>query len=239
MCDNNNKLTSMLLKLLMIVNVISSICSFSILHTTSSNRDHHYHRVVTSFNDHEQSYRIHSNSILTNNVASNNDVESSTLNNESKHYVRCAQCQTSYTFSESDFEGNGRRLECSVCGHSWYQTRDRLLSIQDDFELIELPERDLIRIKKNIEEGKSPKFVGDKKLYVGNISFECHEDDIYKVFTSIGDVGDVTFVRDETGRCRGFGFVTMRTEADATKCVEQLDGMSIRGRNLQVRESNN
>jgi predicted Zn finger-like uncharacterized protein len=169
---------------------------------------------------------------LTNEINTENSLES---------YVRCGKCQSSYSFTENDFEegSNGRRLECSVCGHTWYQSKDRLLTVQEDYELITLPERDMIRIQRNIVEGKSPKYLGDKKLYVGNISFECHEDDIYKVFSTVGDVGDVSFVRDESGKCRGFGFVTMRTVDDATKAVDQLDGMSIRGRNIAVRESNN
>jgi predicted Zn finger-like uncharacterized protein len=158
-------------------------------------------------------------------------------------YVRCSKCQTVYAITEADLDvgdrGGGRRLDCSVCSHSWYQSKDRLMTVQEDFVLDPLPERDLMRIKRNMEEGKSPKFLGDKKLYVGNISFECHEDDLYKIFSSCGEVGDVSFVRDETGRNRGFGFVTMRTDADGLKAVEQLDGMSVRGRNIAVRESNN
>lgn len=158
-------------------------------------------------------------------------------------YVRCSKCQTVYAITESDLDsgdrGGGRRLECSVCGHAWFQSKDRLMTVQEDFALEPLPERDLLRIQRNIEEGKSPKFLGEKKLYVGNISFECHEDDFYKIFGKCGDVGDVAFVRDEAGRNRGFGFVTMRTEMDALKAVEELDGMSVRGRNIAVRESNN
>lgn len=158
-------------------------------------------------------------------------------------YVRCSKCQTSYAITKSDLDtgdrSGGRKLECSVCSHSWFQSIDRLMMVQDDFVLSPLPDRDLGRIKRNIEEGKSPKFIGDKKLYVGNISFECQEDDLYQIFSSCGEVGDVSFVRDEAGRSRGFGFVTMRNEEDGLKAVETIDGMSVRGRNIAVRESNN
>ena len=130
------------------------------------------------------------------------------------------------------------RLECSVCGHSWFQSKDRLMTLSDGFEMTELPESDLNRIQTNIKEGKSPKFMGECKLYVGNISFQCTESDIRELFADIGDVGDVALVRDDIGRNRGFGFVTMRTKEDGQKCMDELDGKEIEGRNLAVRESN-
>ena len=101
-----------------------------------------------------------------------------------------------------------------------------------------LPESDLKRIKTNIEEGKSPKFMGECKLYVGNIAFGCDEADIRSMFEEVGEVGDVALVRDDLGRNRGFGFVTMRTKEDGQKCMDTLDGKELEGRNLAVRESN-
>jgi hypothetical protein len=131
------------------------------------------------------------------------------------------------------------RLECSVCGHSWFQSKDRLMNVSDGFEMSPLPEMDKIRIQKNMEEGKSPKFMGESKLYVGNISFGSTEKDIYELFAEIGTVGDVALVRDELGRIRGFGFVTMRTKEDGAKAVETLDGSDMNGRNIAVRPSTN
>lgn len=155
-------------------------------------------------------------------------------------YVRCGKCQTAYAITEEDLgeKGRGRRLECGVCGHSWFQSKDRIMSVSDGFELVPLPENDLERIQSNIDEGKSPKFLGAVKLYVGNIAFECHEDDILEVFSRIGNVGDVSLVRDDEGKNRGFGFVTMRTKEDGDKAIAELDGIAVRGRNIAVRESN-
>jgi cold-inducible RNA-binding protein len=157
-------------------------------------------------------------------------------------YVKCSKCQTVYAIAETDLDvgdkAGGRRLECSVCGHSWFQSIDRLMKVQDDYAMEPLPERDLTRIKKNIDEGKPPKFLGDKKLYIGNVSFECTEEDLYEIFSAVGDVGDISFVRDEIGRSRGFGFVTMRNEDEGMAAVEKLDGILVRGRNIAVRESN-
>ena len=113
------------------------------------------------------------------------------------------------------------------------------MTVNNGFEIVPLPENDMNRIKLNIEEGKSPKFMGEMKLYVGNIAFSSLETDIYDLFSEIGEVGDVALVRDDQGRNRGFGFVTMRNKADGEKAVSELDGVDMNGRNIAVRESNN
>ena len=105
--------------------------------------------------------------------------------------------------------------------------------------MVPMPERDLKRIDQNIKEGRHPKYYGSYKMYVGNISFQCTEDDLYEVFETMGPVGDVSLVLDnETGRPRGFGFVTMRNKADGDRALEELDGHELKGRNLNVRPSN-
>jgi hypothetical protein len=144
-----------------------------------------------------------------------------------------------YLFSLISYISNNSRLECSVCGHAWFQSRNRLLELGEGFEMVELPERDLERIRQNIKEGKSPKYTGDVKLYVGNISFTATEEEIWEIFGSVGDVGEVSLVRDELGRNRGFGFVTMRSKEDGEKALKELDGLELAGRNINVRESTN
>lgn len=159
----------------------------------------------------------------------------------SETYVRCGKCQTIYALTEDDLgpNGRGRRLECSVCAHSWFQSKDRIMFIKDGFEYVKMADEDLTRISQNIEEGRKPSFLGETKLYVGNIAFECSEDDIQETFGEIGPVGEVSLVRDELGRIRGFGFITMRFKADGQKAIDALDGSEIKGRKIAVRESNN
>jgi predicted Zn finger-like uncharacterized protein len=131
-------------------------------------------------------------------------------------YATCGQCGSSYALTEDDLgSGKGRRLECSVCGHAWFQSRNRLMTLGDSFEMVELPPHDLERIERNIAEGKSPKYVGAYKMYVGNIAFQSTEEDLRELFEEMGDVGDVSLVRDDQGRNRGFGFVTMREKEGA------------------------
>jgi hypothetical protein len=156
-------------------------------------------------------------------------------------YASCGQCGSTYALTlEAMGPGSGgRRMECSVCGHTWFQSRDRLATLRDDFEMIPLPERDMERIQLNIKEGRHPKHSGDFKMYVGNISFNSSEEDLYELFETLGPVGDAVLVRDDTGRPRGFGFVTMRNKEDGEKALEELDGSDLNGRNISVRPSNN
>ncbi|GKY98809.1 hypothetical protein MPSEU_000837000 [Mayamaea pseudoterrestris] len=155
-------------------------------------------------------------------------------------YVRCGRCQTSYLIDEQDLGvSNSRRLECTVCGHSWFQSKDRIMRVRNGFQLVELPDLERERIQTNIQEGRDPKYLGEIKLYVGNISFECTEEDLKQVFSEVGPVGDVSLVRDDTGRPKGFGFVTLRKREDGMKALEQLNGMDIKGREIAVRESTN
>lgn len=113
------------------------------------------------------------------------------------------------------------------------------MELGDQFEFIEMPERDMNRIQLNIEQGKPPKYTGAMKLYVGNIAFGCTEDDLWDTFGKVGAVGEVSLVRDEMGRNRGFAFITMREKADGEKAMSELDGLDLMGRSLSVRESNN
>ncbi len=119
------------------------------------------------------------------------------------------------------------------------KSQDRHMAIKDGYEYVVMPESDMERITKNSDEGRAPSFMGEFKLYVGNIAFESTEEDIQEIFSEIGPVGDVSLVRDDLGRIRGFGFVTMREKEDGQKAIDALDGSEIRGRTIAVRESNN
>ncbi len=77
-----------------------------------------------------------------------------------------------------------------------------------------------------------------QRLYVGNLSFHTTADVVRALFAEAGEVTDVHVVTDrETGRSRGFAFVTMGTPEAATKAIAQLHGMAVEGRNLRVNEA--
>jgi RNA recognition motif-containing protein len=77
-----------------------------------------------------------------------------------------------------------------------------------------------------------------KRLYVGNLSFNATELDVRELFTPFGTVADLKMVMDrETGRPRGFGFVEMSTEAEASEAINNLNGRDFQGRAMTVNEA--
>ena len=76
------------------------------------------------------------------------------------------------------------------------------------------------------------------RLFVGNISFRATPDMIRSEFATFGEVSDVHLPMDrETGRMRGFAFVTMATDAAAQAAIAGMNGKSIEGRPLVVNEA--
>lgn len=76
------------------------------------------------------------------------------------------------------------------------------------------------------------------RLYVGNLSFNTTADGVRTAFQQFGNVSDVHLVTDrETGRSRGFAFVTMGTTEEAAKAIEGMDGKTLDGRPLRVNEA--
>ncbi|MCO5554959.1 hypothetical protein L7F22_008499 [Adiantum nelumboides] len=78
------------------------------------------------------------------------------------------------------------------------------------------------------------------KLFVGGLSFNTHEDSLRQAFAAHGDIQDVRIITDrESGRSRGFGFVTFGSEADAEAALQGLDGKVLDGRAIRVDYASN
>ena len=76
------------------------------------------------------------------------------------------------------------------------------------------------------------------KLYVGNLSFNTNEDALRTAFGQFGAITDVYIANDrETGRPRGFAFVTFGTAEDSQKAIEKMNGVELDGRALTVNEA--
>lgn len=76
------------------------------------------------------------------------------------------------------------------------------------------------------------------RLYVGNLSFNTTADGVRAAFADFGSVDDVYLVSDrETGRSRGFAFVTMGSPEDAQRAIEGMNGKPLDGRPLRVNEA--
>ena len=76
------------------------------------------------------------------------------------------------------------------------------------------------------------------QIYVGNMSYQMTEDSLSAVFAEYGEVSKVTIITDrETGRAKGFGFVTMNNDEEAKSAIEALNEKEIDGRTLRVNEA--
>jgi RNA recognition motif-containing protein len=75
----------------------------------------------------------------------------------------------------------------------------------------------------------------NNKLYVGNLSFNTTQDTLQDAFSEHGTVLETHLVTDrETGRPRGFGFVTMNSDEEALAVIEAFNGKDMDGRELTV-----
>jgi len=76
------------------------------------------------------------------------------------------------------------------------------------------------------------------KLYVGNLEWSVTEDDLKTYFSQCGEVEKAMIILNRnTGRSKGFGFVTMADEPAAEKALKTLDGTELNGRVLSIREA--
>jgi RNA recognition motif-containing protein len=77
--------------------------------------------------------------------------------------------------------------------------------------------------------------VTSPKIYVGNLSYEATESDLFDVFNGVGTVQDAEIVSDaETYRSKGFGFVTMARVEEAKRAVDTLHDKDFMGRRMVV-----
>jgi RNA recognition motif-containing protein len=76
------------------------------------------------------------------------------------------------------------------------------------------------------------------KLYVGNLSFSTTEEALQNEFSAHGQVEEVAVITDrDTGRPRGFAFVTMSNDGEAQAAIEGLNGTELDGRTITVNEA--
>jgi RNA recognition motif-containing protein len=77
-----------------------------------------------------------------------------------------------------------------------------------------------------------------KKLYVGNLSYNTYENNLRTLFAQYGNVESVKIITDrDTGSSKGFGFVEMSTDAEASAAIAGTNGYELDGRQLKVNEA--
>jgi RNA recognition motif-containing protein len=78
----------------------------------------------------------------------------------------------------------------------------------------------------------------NSKLYIGNLSFNTTEDGLRDAFGQFGDITDIYVAMDrETGRPRGFAFITFSNADESSAAISGMDGKELDGRNLKVNEA--
>lgn len=76
------------------------------------------------------------------------------------------------------------------------------------------------------------------RLYVGNLAFQTTEAEVQNAFSQVGTVTEVKLVLDrDTGRSRGFAFVSMGSDDEARRAIAEMNGRNLDGRDLRVNEA--
>ncbi|HEY3236485.1 MAG TPA: RNA-binding protein [Polyangiaceae bacterium] len=77
-----------------------------------------------------------------------------------------------------------------------------------------------------------------KKLFVGGLSWGTTDEGLTAAFQAFGQILEARVVTDrDTGRSKGFGFVTFSDGASAAKAMQELDGSELDGRQIRVNEA--
>jgi len=77
-----------------------------------------------------------------------------------------------------------------------------------------------------------------KKLFVGGLSWNTTDDGLRQAFERFGQIAEAKVITDrETGRSRGFGFVTYDQDESAQQAINEMNGTQLEGRRIQVNEA--
>lgn len=89
-----------------------------------------------------------------------------------------------------------------------------------------------------VAESGAPRARRRMTIYVGNLPYSVTEADLRSTFAEFGHVSSVNLITDKfSGNSKGFGFVEMENEADASKAIKSLNESQIMGKPLQVKKA--
>uniref|UniRef100_A0A2P2LC67 Glycine-rich RNA-binding protein n=1 Tax=Rhizophora mucronata TaxID=61149 RepID=A0A2P2LC67_RHIMU len=81
----------------------------------------------------------------------------------------------------------------------------------------------------------SLRWMSSSKLFVGGLSWGTDDQSLREAFSGFGDVVEARVILDrDTGRSRGFGFVSFSTIESANSALSAMDGQELQGRNIRV-----
>ncbi len=74
-----------------------------------------------------------------------------------------------------------------------------------------------------------------KKLFIGGLAWKTDDTSLQEAFSAFGEIMEARVVQDrDTGRSRGFGFVTFTSEESAEAAAKEMDGQMLDGRAIRV-----
>jgi cold-inducible RNA-binding protein len=77
-----------------------------------------------------------------------------------------------------------------------------------------------------------------KKLFAGGLSWNTNDESLRQAFEQFGEITEAKVITDrDTGRSRGFGFITFVNGEDADRAVSEMDGTELDGRTIRVNEA--
>ncbi|MCR4415919.1 MAG: RNA-binding protein [Thermoguttaceae bacterium] len=77
-----------------------------------------------------------------------------------------------------------------------------------------------------------------KKLFVGGLNWKTTDEGLRQAFERFGEITEAKVITDrETGRSRGFGFVTFVQDDSATSAITEMDGSQLEGRTIKVNQA--
>jgi len=77
-----------------------------------------------------------------------------------------------------------------------------------------------------------------KKLFVGGLSWATNDESLRKAFESYGDISEAKVITErDSGRSRGFGFVTFVSNEDAKTAISAMNGTKLDDRDITVNEA--
>ncbi len=75
-------------------------------------------------------------------------------------------------------------------------------------------------------------------IYIGNLEYGVTEDELRNAFGEFGEVSSASIITDKfTGRSKGFGFVEMPNDAEASAAIDALNDSDLNGRSIKVNQA--
>uniref|UniRef100_A0A7S1TD30 RRM domain-containing protein n=1 Tax=Compsopogon caeruleus TaxID=31354 RepID=A0A7S1TD30_9RHOD len=160
-------------------------------------------------------------------------------------YTECVRCGSKFAVSDRELGDKGRKVQCGVCKHVWFQHTNRLSELAEGESLRDMTpaeqdiaiERTKTRSRRATSDAGASEGGSQFTLFVGNLPFSVSEDDLRVIFSQHCKVQRVHIATTE-GRSRGFAFVDVASEEDMKLAIEKVSGMDVGGREVSVRQGN-